>query len=720
VMDAEVYDVSGNGSFCLGLVNFKYDESETAALSANGNSVKASLLIEETSTASKTASFNLSVTVGDDSTPTTAADLAENFVLIKGNFNGMAGFIANMPPEEDMLELGADYIVEESTITLLTNLDSSVFEFCIYYLSESGMKLHLSVPEGEDKIKLMTPTATIQYEESVNIDGSVDATFTFVEEPTQISKGERTENVSISNIYLKNIPGFETLSAVNIVTSITYGSIFLMDAGLLSLASGEGVSLSDLIGMMDSLSAQIGMYASIGFQNTNGGTTFEVLDTYLTDGNKSLVLIILSDELTKTVNFGLQMIEEVDPLAYTLSTDSTTGETYYSVTGMRAQVDSFKVPATYQGIPVKEIAAETFKNSEITAVDLSGASNLTTIGDSAFSYCQNLETVITSDSITTIGEEAFYDCKSLLSITMPEYVTTISEFAFSGCESLLSIAIPENVTTIENHAFSRCKGLTEINYNATNLTTAISTNGACLFSYAGHQAEDGITVNIGANVLNIPSGLFYDNSYLSSANIKRVIFKEGSLCESIGDSSFSGCIYLTSINIPDSVTSIGMNAFSTCVRLQNITIPESVTSIGNYALFNFYALAEVYNLSALNIVKGEFTFGCVANYAKVVYTSLDAETRIIEENGVKYYKYEDAKIALCTTNKNFTTISLADDCTQINQGAFYYCSNLESITIPEEVTGIGEHAFYWCSSLADIIIPESVTSIGSHSFLYCK
>ena len=52
---------------------------------------------------------------------------------------------------------------------------------------------------------------------------------------------------------------------------------------------------------------------------------------------------------------------------------------------------------------------------------------------------------------------------------------------------------------------------------------------------------------------------------------------------SIGESAFSDCSSLTSIEIPNSVTSIGEWAFSDCSSLTSIEIPDSVTSIGEHA-----------------------------------------------------------------------------------------------------------------------------------------
>jgi hypothetical protein len=64
--------------------------------------------------------------------------------------------------------------------------------------------------------------------------------------------------------------------------------------------------------------------------------------------------------------------------------------------------------------------------------------------------------------VKTIGDSAFSDCENLTSITIPNGVKTIGNGAFSGCTSLTSIVIPNSVKTIGNSAFGECKNLTSI------------------------------------------------------------------------------------------------------------------------------------------------------------------------------------------------------------------------------------------------------------------
>ena len=82
--------------------------------------------------------------------------------------------------------------------------------------------------------------------------------------------------------------------------------------------------------------------------------------------------------------------------------------------------------------------------------------SVTTIGDSAFAFCDSLTSINIPNSVTTIGDSAFVWCDSLTNINIPNSVTTIEDGAFEDCKSLTNINIPNSVTTIGNRAFGGC------------------------------------------------------------------------------------------------------------------------------------------------------------------------------------------------------------------------------------------------------------------------
>ena len=172
---------------------------------------------------------------------------------------------------------------------------------------------------------------------------------------------------------------------------------------------------------------------------------------------------------------------------------------------------------------------------------------------------------------------------------------------------------------------------------------------------------------------------------------------------SIGVSAFDGCESLTSINIPDSVTSIGNSAFRSCKSLTSINIPNSVTSIGDSAFDVCKSLTNI-NIpdSVTSIGKSAFSWCKSLTCINIP----DSVTSIGE-----------SAFSRC---KSLTCINIPDSVTSIGKSAFYECNSLTSINIPDSVTSIGESAFSGCHSLTSINIPDSVTSIGDWAFSRCK
>ena len=166
----------------------------------------------------------------------------------------------------------------------------------------------------------------------------------------------------------------------------------------------------------------------------------------------------------------------------------------------------------------------------------------------------------------------------------------------------------------------------------------------------------------------------------------------------IGSSAFSGCSSLSSITIPNSVTSIDSYAFDGC-RLDSLTIGSGLTSIG-WNAFRYDTL------SYLN-------YNCPANILSYLVKSRLA-TVIIGDNVTTL---PSSAFSDCGS---LTSVVLPSGMNNIPGSAFYNCNSLSSITIPSSVTSIGSSAFYNCSSLSSITIPAGVTSIANRAFDGCR
>ena len=284
---------------------------------------------------------------------------------------------------------------------------------------------------------------------------------------------------------------------------------------------------------------------------------------------------------------------------------------------------------------------------------------ITTIGDSAFSYCKSLMSVTIPDSVTSIGDSAFFCCDSLISVAIPDSVISIGDSAFSCCKSLTSITIPDSVTSIGDSAFSDCDSLTSI--TIPDFVTQIGVNpfvfcsslksisvspdhpyfaviddvlfrkaDKTLISYPEGKASSTYTIPQG--IISIGDGAFFDNSSLKSITIPDSVI-------SIGDYAFFSCESLTSISIPNSVTSIGDYAFSWCKSLTSITIPDSVTSIGDSAFSDCKSLTSVTIPDSVTSIGDKAFYFCPNLTLTVPRNSYAAE--YAKTNGISY-TYPDA------------------------------------------------------------------------------
>ena len=204
----------------------------------------------------------------------------------------------------------------------------------------------------------------------------------------------------------------------------------------------------------------------------------------------------------------------------------------------------------------------------------------------------------------------------------------------------------------------------------------------------------------------------------------------------IGDEAFARCSGLTSITIPNSVTSIGDYAFYGCSGLTSVTIPNSVKAIGRDAFYDCSGLTYVtIPNSVTSIDEGAF-FGCsgltsitipnsVTSIGGGAFSDCSGLTSIIVESENSVYDSRNDCNAIIESQANTLiqgcmTTTIPNSVTSIGDYAFYKCSSLTSITIPNSVTSIGDGAFSGCSGLTSITIPNSVTTIDNYTFSSCS
>ena len=206
---------------------------------------------------------------------------------------------------------------------------------------------------------------------------------------------------------------------------------------------------------------------------------------------------------------------------------------------------------------------------------------VTSIGEHSFGGCDGLTSIEIPNSVTSIRYYAFYDCSILTNVTIGNSVTSIGEGAFRNCTSLTSITIPNSVTTIGDYAFFSCSSLKTV-VNLSNLTMS---KGSTSYGHVGDYAD---------KVINAPNGTIEGDFVFGKVNGNTLCGYIGNDIELslpdnykgenyvIGGSAFYGCSSLTSIEIPNSVTSIGGSAFMDCDSLASIRLlGETPPTVGS-------------------------------------------------------------------------------------------------------------------------------------------
>ena len=320
--------------------------------------------------------------------------------------------------------------------------------------------------------------------------------------------------------------------------------------------------------------------------------------------------------------------------------------------------------------------------------------------------------VTMEEGITSIGNNMFYDCTGLTILNIPSTVTSIGKYAFYNCAKWKGTLNLQNFTKIENGAFQNCSSLTgEVNltnvtevgeysfYNCSGISKVIIGDNITSMGISAFRGDSGI------KELTIPMSFntIYDSSisddyyarFYKCSNIEKLTFTKGNGTQVVYGTSSSGSnkrydltpwyysrAKLKEVVLPsEGVTTISDYMFTDCTALTTLVLPDTITSIGTSAFYNCGSWQGKVNL---------------ADYEKI--------------GSYAFYN--------CT---NITgDFTLSDKITYIGNSTFYNCVGLTGKTsLTEKVTSIGSYTFYNCTGLTSINMPNTISQIGSYAFNNC-
>lgn len=182
--------------------------------------------------------------------------------------------------------------------------------------------------------------------------------------------------------------------------------------------------------------------------------------------------------------------------------------------------------------------------------------------------------------------------------------------------------------------------------------------------------------------------------YIGPKSAKEIVIPKeinGKHITEIGSWAFTGCTNLTSVTIPESISTIKFRAFQGCTGLTKVTIPKGVKKIEN----DIYGVFEgCVNLTSIEVDSANENFESV-------------DGLLINKNS--------ASLCCCPEGKK-GSLTIPEGIKTIMKGAFHDCTGLTSVTIPKGVTEIGWGAFYGCTTLTHVSLPKTVTTIQMEAF----
>ena len=350
---------------------------------------------------------------------------------------------------------------------------------------------------------------------------------------------------------------------------------------------------------------------------------------------------------------------------------------------------------------LQSISNSAFSNTTFQTLDLSGLTELQSIGSWAFSYCPELTEVLFPTSLEQIGEYAFYYCNKLTTVDLSNtQLQRISERAFNWCTALESVKTPEALETIGNYAFEGCNklggvlelksGISRIGDNAfasTQISLIRSEAPAPPVLSSNSMPETWVAAFVpeGSADDYKEADVWKDKWILDHEVYADVtVSKEGNLAVDIIDQTGIPQATITHLMVHGP---LGAQDFK--IMRSNMTL--------------------LYNLDMSDAEVSVIPEQAFLDKKVLMNVTLPASLRTIEREAFKG----------CSSLNG--SLELPNGLEMIGQAAFQGCFSLDEVVLNENLEVIQACAFEGCSSLTqEIILPRDFQSLGEQSFANCS
>ena len=448
-------------------------------------------------------------------------------------------------------------------------------------------------------------------------------------------------------------------------------------------------------------------------------------------------------------------IFEFDP-ASGLITGLRTDSPDFPANGVIQIPNSIEIDSVHYS--VKGFASNAFSATEsrgvITSVTFKEPSNITSIPESLFRGCTNLNSITLPRSLTIIGRDAFNGCTNLVSVVLPQTLLVIEAYAFSGCinlsnidfqratslttignsaffnqpanNALTSITFPALLESIGDDAFGGNVALTTVRFTGSEISTigTSSNTAVSVFNrcdnlkniYFDAKTKDSIAFRpwgalnafvYWSDATNFPDYLVVDDTWVFNPNTKAITGYIGPTGLDVdivvpGTLTYEGISYpITQIEAYWTGASGGAHYIGVIPegkQLNSLTISPGITSVG------------AFTFSGVNIEKIDFSGirGTVTRINNRAFSNCKASSLVLP-NTLARIDNE------AFSGNSLTSVILPDSLTLIGANAFAG-NSLTSVVLPERLTTLSSSAFLNNNLTGTIIIPGRVISVGNSTF----